>query len=85
MRLKLVWAAELIHEATQENRELKQEIEELLLENDRFRLQLEQKKTQLALECEKRAENELKMKREIRFLLEACIKAKNDDQEEEDY
>lgn len=40
------------------------------LENDRMALQLEQRKTQLALNEEKRASNELKMKLEIRYLLE---------------
>jgi hypothetical protein len=39
------------------------------LENDRMALQLEQRKTQLALNEEKRASNELKMKLEIRYLL----------------
>jgi hypothetical protein len=37
---------------------------------------LEQKKTQLALVEEKKAETELKMKKEIKFLLEHYLRAK---------
>ena len=48
----------------------------LRLENDRLNLQVEQKKTQLALVEEKRAGNELKMKLEIKYLLEQWINAK---------
>ena len=48
-------------------------MDQLLLESDRLKLQLEQKKTQLALVEEKKAENELKMKREIKTLLEAYL------------
>lgn len=60
------------------------QFEELLLESDRLKLQLEQKKTQLALVEEKKAENELKMKQQIRSLLEAYLSLKNkvDDQNE---
>ena len=52
---------------------MREQFEELLLETDRLKLQLEQKKTQLALVEEKKAENELNMKREIRALLEAYL------------
>ena len=47
------------------------------LENDRLKLQLEQTTTQLALVEEKKAENELEMKREIKYLLESWLQAKN--------
>lgn len=42
----------------------------LLLENDRLKLIVEQKKTAMALLEEKKAEKELKMKKEIRYLLQ---------------
>lgn len=47
-----------------------------MLECDRLNLQLEQKKTQLALVEEKKAENELNMKKEIKALLEAYLQLK---------
>jgi uncharacterized protein (DUF3084 family) len=47
-----------------------------VLENDRLKLQLEQKKTQLALVEEKKAETELEMKKQIKFLLEHYLRAK---------
>ena len=52
---------------------MREELDALLLEADRLKLQLEQKKTQLALVEEKKAENELNMKREIRSLLGAYL------------
>ena len=70
---KLSWALNLLKEATMDNKNLKEELDQLLLESDRLKLQLEQKKTQLALVEEKKAENELNMKREIRSLLEAYL------------
>ena len=57
---------------------MRDQFEELLLETDRLKLQLEQKKTQLALVEEKKAENELNMKREIKALLEAYLKLKSE-------
>jgi len=60
-------------------------LEELLLETDRLKLQLEQKKTQLALVEEKKAENELNMKKEIRTLLEAYLQVKSKLDESECY
>ena len=74
---KFQWACQLLKEATEENRAVREQFEELLLETDRLKLQLEQKKTQLALVEEKKAENELNMKREIRALLEAYLQVKN--------
>jgi len=44
---------------------------------DRNTLQLEQTATELALVEEKKAENELEMKREIKYLLESWLQAKN--------
>ena len=73
MQRKLWVASELIREATVENKNLKDELESLYLEVDRLRLQLEQKKTQLALTQEKKAENELRMKKQIKDLLQACL------------
>ncbi len=44
------------------------------MENDRLKLKVEQKKTQFALLEERKAENELKMKSEIKFLLyQQCV------------
>ena len=45
---------------------------------DRLKLQLEQKKTQLALLQEKKAENELELKKEKKFLLENFIKMRDE-------
>ena len=73
---KLNWALTVAREATLENQSLKEELDSLLLESDRLKLQLEQKKTQLALMEEKKAENELQMKREIKSLLEAYLQVK---------
>ena len=70
---KLSWVLNLAKEATIENKNMREELDQLLLESDRLKLQLEQKKTQLALVEEKKAENELNMKREIRSLLEAYL------------
>ena len=74
---KLSWALNLAKEATIENKTMREELDALLLEADRLKLQLEQKKTQLALVEEKKAENELNMKREIRSLLEAYLQVKS--------
>lgn len=59
------------------------QLEDLLLETDRLKLQLEQKKTQLALVEEKKAENELTMKKEIRALLETYLQLKAQVEESE--
>ena len=48
---------------------------------DRLKLQLEQKKTQLALLQEKKAENELELKKEKKFLLESFIKMREENQQ----
>lgn len=48
------------------------------LSMDRLKLQLEQKKTQLALLHEKRAENELTLKKEKKALLENFIKVREE-------
>jgi len=53
----------LIREGTFERNDLSAQIQDLLLENDRLKLQVEQKKTQYALLEEKKADNELRMKR----------------------
>lgn len=45
---------------------------------DRLKLQLEQKKTQLALLQEKKAENELQLKKEKKSLLENFIKVREE-------
>lgn len=56
--------------------QLRDENANLTLLLDRTRLQLEQKKTQLALLNEKRAENELTLKREKKTLLESFLKVR---------
>jgi hypothetical protein len=56
-------ATYLIREGTFERNDLSAQIQDLLLENDRLKLQVEQKKTQYALLEEKKADNELRMKR----------------------
>ena len=66
----------MIRELSVHNLSLQEELDVFILENDRLKLQLEQKKTQLALVEEKKAETELKMKREFKFLLEHYLKAK---------
>ena len=65
-----------MREATDENFEAREQLDNLLLECDRLNLQLEQKKTQLALVEERKAENELMMKKEIKSLLEAYLSLK---------
>ena len=82
---KFKWACQLLRDATEENRGVHVQLDDLLLECDRLNLQLEQKKTQLALVEEKKAENELNMKKEIKALLEAYLqlKAKLDEQQME--
>jgi hypothetical protein len=45
---------------------------------DRLKLQLEQKKTQLALLQEKKAETELELKKEKKNLLESFIKMRDE-------
>ena len=45
---------------------------------DRLKLQLEQRKTQLALLEEKKAENELELKKEKKFLLESFLKSREE-------
>jgi hypothetical protein len=62
-------ATELIRESCNEREMIVQNNNELKLENDRLKLKVEQKKTQFALLEERKAENELKMKSEIKFLL----------------
>jgi hypothetical protein len=49
-----------------------------MLENDRLKLMVETKKTSLALLEEKKAENELRMKREIKFLLQQVVLARQE-------
>ena len=46
--------------------------------NDRLKLQLEQKKTQLALIQEKQAENELELKKKMKVLLENFLKVRDE-------
>jgi hypothetical protein len=48
---------------------------------DRLKLQLEQKKTQLALLEEKKAENELELKKEKKFLLESFLKSREENKQ----
>lgn len=74
---KLRKADELLRESAIEIKSLREEREKLRLECDRLRLHLEQTATQLALVEELKAENELDMKREIKYLLEQWIQAKN--------
>lgn len=66
----------LVNEFALNNQALQEELDEFVLENDRLKLQLEQKKTQLALVEEKKAETELEMKKQIKFLLEHYLRAK---------
>lgn len=58
--------------------QLKDEKQRMQLSMDRLKLQLEQKKTQLALLEEKKAENELELKKEKKFLLESFLKAREE-------
>lgn len=67
---KLRKADELLRESALEIKSLREEKEKYKLECDRLRLQMEQTSSQLALVEEKKAENELEMKREIKYLLE---------------
>lgn len=48
---------------------------------DRLKLQLEQRKTQLALLEEKKAENELELKKEKKFLLESFLKSREENKQ----
>ena len=52
------------------------------LDFDRTLLLLEQTQTQLALVEEKKAENELEFKREIKYLLESWLQTKNGTQQQ---
>ena len=70
---KLRKADEVLRESSYEIMNLREERERLVLETDRLRLQLEQTATQLALVEDQKAENELGMKREIKYLLEQWI------------
>lgn len=74
---KLRKADELLRESAIEIKNLREEKDKFRLDNDRLRLKLEQTSTQLALVEEKKAENELEMKREIKYLLESWLQAKN--------
>lgn len=74
---KLRKADELLRESAIEIKNLREERDRIKLDNDRIVLQLEQTATQLALVEEKKAENELEMKREIKYLLESWLQAKN--------
>ena len=78
MQQKLAVATELIRESCNEKEIILQANNELKLENDRLKLKVEQKKTQYALLEERKAENELKMKSEIKFLLyQQCMMQSN--------
>jgi len=74
---KLRKADELLRESAIEIKNLREDRERLRLESDRLRLTLDQTATQLALIEEQKAETELEMKREIKYLLEQWIMAKN--------
>ena len=74
---KLRKADEVLRESAIEIKSLREEKDRMHLESDRLRLQLEQTATQLALIEEQKAENELNMKREIKYLLQQWIEAKN--------
>ncbi len=67
---KLRKADEILRESAIEIKNLREEREKNRLECDRLRLQLDQTATQLALVEEQKAETELEMKREIKYLLE---------------
>lgn len=77
---KLRKADELLRESVIENKDLRNSNQILSLEVDRLQLQLEQTKTSLALIEEKKAETELEMKKEIKYLLESWLSAKNKQQ-----
>jgi len=62
-------ATEVIRESCNEKEIILQANNQLKLENDRLKLKVEQKKIKYALLEERKAENELKMKSEIKFLL----------------
>ena len=74
---KLRKADELLRESAIEIKNLREDRERLRLESDRLRLTLDQTATQLELVEEQKAETELEMKREIKYLLEQWIMAKN--------
>jgi hypothetical protein len=58
--------------------QLRDQKQKMQLTMDRLKLQLEQKKTQLALLHEKKAENELDLKKEKKMLLENFIKIRDE-------
>eukprot|EP00347_Sterkiella_histriomuscorum_P020750 403336615 len=74
---KLRKADELLRESAIEIKSLREEKDKWRLEFDRTKLLLEQTSTQLALVEEKKAENELEMKKEIKYLLESWLQQKN--------
>lgn len=65
---------EEINKLTDQNRQTQ-------LINDRLKLQLEQKKTQLALIQEKQAENELELKKKMKFLLENFLRVRDENRQ----
>jgi hypothetical protein len=76
LQQKITQASDLIRESCNERDQLAVDYQGVLLENDRLKLMVENKKTQIALNEEKRAENELRMKREIKFLLQQVVLAR---------
>ena len=63
----------LLRESNQHSGQLESQLQMLQLENDRLHLMVEQKKTQYALLEEKKATNELQMKRDIKQLLTQIV------------
>ena len=80
LQQRIVEASEMIRESCVERDSLQASNCGLQLENDRLQLVVEQKKTACALLEEKKAENELRMKKEIKFLLQHLTMQRDDDE-----